>query len=59
MTRSQVHFGLIPSHEWAYPPFIDQERANRTRVQMGQAGIVYGDSESYRLMCRYQSGYAT
>ncbi|EGF99049.1 family 15 glycosyltransferase, partial [Melampsora larici-populina 98AG31] len=57
MTRSQVYFGLIPKEDWGYPSFIDQERANRTRTQMGKNGIVYGQSESYRHMCRYQSGF--
>ncbi|KAH9822679.1 nucleotide-diphospho-sugar transferase [Melampsora americana] len=57
MTRSPVYFGLIPKEHWGYPSFIDQERANRTRTQMGKDGIVYGQSESYRHMCRYQSGF--
>lgn len=52
---STVKFGLIPKEHWSYPDFIDQEKAAQTRKDM--AHIIYGSSESYRHMCRYQSGF--
>ena len=52
---STVKFGLIPKEHWSYPDFIDQEKAAQTRKDM--ANIIYGASESYRHMCRYQSGF--
>ncbi|KAK3815286.1 MAG: nucleotide-diphospho-sugar transferase [Benniella sp.] len=38
----------------SYPPWISQERAAQPRVRM--KNVIYGSSESYRHMCRYQSG---
>lgn len=52
---STVKFGLIPKEHWSYPDYIDQSKAAQTRQDM--AHIIYGSSESYRHMCRYQSGF--
>lgn len=52
---SVVKFGLIPKEMWSYPDYIDQSKAADTRVKMSD--IIYGDSESYRHMCRFQSGF--
>ncbi|KAI8880642.1 glycosyltransferase family 15 protein [Backusella circina FSU 941] len=57
MTNAQVHYGLIPTEHWSYPDWIDQGYAAQTRKQMAEENIVYGGSESYRHMCRYQSGF--
>ncbi|CAG8696002.1 2316_t:CDS:1, partial [Dentiscutata heterogama] len=48
---------LIPEHMWSYPPWIDQVKAAETRREMGFRRILYGDSESYRHMCRFNSGF--
>ncbi|ORZ24451.1 nucleotide-diphospho-sugar transferase [Absidia repens] len=55
MTNSRTLYGKIDPSHWGYPPFIDQQRAADTRKKM--ANIIYGGSESYRHMCRYQSGF--
>ncbi|PWZ03150.1 putative KRE2-alpha-1,2-mannosyltransferase [Testicularia cyperi] len=55
MTRSECRFGLIPKEHWGYPDFISQEKAAETREKM--KNIIYGSSESYRHMCRFQSGF--
>ncbi|CAL9737214.1 glycolipid 2-alpha-mannosyltransferase [Monosporozyma servazzii] len=52
---SVVKFGLIPKEHWSYPEYIDQSKAAETRKDM--ARVIYGSSESYRHMCRYQSGF--
>lgn len=57
MTRAPVYFGLVPKEHWSYPSWIDQNKAAAAREKMGQDGIIYGDSESYRHMCRFQSGF--
>jgi alpha 1,2-mannosyltransferase len=57
MTRSEIRFGFIPKEQWGYPEWISQEKAAETRKEMGRQQILYGDSESYRHMCRYQSGF--
>ncbi|SCV03212.1 LAME_0H08614g1_1 [Lachancea meyersii CBS 8951] len=51
---STVDFGLIPPAHWSYPEWIDQEKAATVRQT---ADYIYGDSESYRHMCRYESGF--
>ncbi|UZJ55555.1 hypothetical protein CBS101457_004875 [Exobasidium rhododendri] len=56
MTRSNVSFGLVPKEQWSYPDWISESKAADTRVQMKDK-VPYGDSESYRHMCRYQSGF--
>lgn len=57
MTRSQVTFGLVPKEHWGYPSWIDQAKAAEERKKMAADGIIYAESESYRHMCRYQSGF--
>ncbi|CUS24427.1 LAQU0S16e01464g1_1 [Lachancea quebecensis] len=48
-------FEVIPPAYWSYPDWIDQEKAAQTRIAMKD--IIYGDSESYRHMCRFESGF--
>ncbi|PWN99954.1 putative KRE2-alpha-1,2-mannosyltransferase [Tilletiopsis washingtonensis] len=57
MTRSEVRFGLVGKEHWGYPEWIDQDKAAETRRVMHEKKIIYGDSESYRHMCRFQSGF--
>lgn len=56
MTRSETRFGLVPKEQWSYPDWISPDKAAETRVIMKNL-VPYGDSESYRHMCRYQSGF--
>lgn len=56
MTRSKVYFGLIPREHWSYPSYINQTKAADTRRRMEEEKVIYGGSESYRHMCRYNSG---
>ncbi|CAG8522386.1 9972_t:CDS:2, partial [Scutellospora calospora] len=57
LTNAKTYYGLIPKHMWGYPSWIDQARAAETRRDMGSRNILYGDSESYRHMCRFNSGF--
>ncbi|CCK71750.1 alpha-1,2-mannosyltransferase KTR1 KNAG_0H03360 [Huiozyma naganishii CBS 8797] len=50
-------FGLIPKEHWSFPSWIDQKKAARVRDQMREDKIIYGDSVSYRHMCRFESGF--
>ncbi|KAJ1960221.1 hypothetical protein IWQ62_004310, partial [Dispira parvispora] len=54
-TKSNVTFGLVPKEHWSYPSWINQTLASEARYNMRD--VMYGDSESYRHMCRYQSGF--
>ncbi|KAM3585904.1 hypothetical protein VKS41_002444 [Umbelopsis sp. WA50703] len=57
MTKAEVRFGLVPKEHWGYPDWINQTHASEQRNAMARKGIIYGESESYRHMCRYQSGF--
>lgn len=54
---SEAEFGLIPEEHWSYPDYIDQEKAAAARKEMESEGVIYGGLESYRHMCRFQSGF--
>ena len=51
----KAKFGRIPEEHWGYPSFIDMNRAADAREFL--KGIIYGQSESYRFMCRFESGF--
>ena len=57
MCSGKVEYGLIPDDHWGMPDHIDKDRAAKVRKEMGEKKIIYGDSESYRYMCRYESGF--
>lgn len=57
LVSGNTFYGLIPKEHWSYPEWIDQDKARKVREDMGQRKIIYGDSESYRHMCRYESGF--
>jgi alpha 1,2-mannosyltransferase len=57
LVSGKARYGKIPTEHWSFPDFIDQDRAAQVREQMKEAKIIYGDSISYRHMCRYESGF--
>ncbi|TFK60515.1 glycosyltransferase family 15 protein [Pluteus cervinus] len=57
LTDSTVEFGLIPREHWIQPDWIDEEKAYRARQRMKSLGVLYGESLSYRNMCRFNSGF--
>lgn len=57
MASGHVEYHVISKNHWSIP-----ETVNRTTMQQGMrdmtnAGIIYGGSESYRHMCRFNSGF--
>ncbi|KAJ1922375.1 hypothetical protein IWQ60_006566 [Tieghemiomyces parasiticus] len=50
-----VSYGLIPKEHWSYPPWIDLNKAAEGREKL--KNVIYGTSESYRHMCRFNSGF--
>ncbi|KAJ3781406.1 glycosyltransferase family 15 protein [Lentinula aff. detonsa] len=56
-TNAPVHFGLIPKEQWVQPAWIDEGKAEESRHRLKEQNIIYGDSSSYRNMCRFNSGY--
>lgn len=57
LTQATVHYGKIDADHWSYPAFINQTKAAECRQEMESREVIYGGSESYRHMCRYQSGF--
>jgi alpha 1,2-mannosyltransferase len=57
LVSGTTHYGEIPPEHWSYPEWIDQDRARQVREEMKEQKIIYGHSESYRHMCRYESGF--
>ncbi|KAK4574508.1 alpha 1,2-mannosyltransferase 2.4.1 [Recurvomyces mirabilis] len=57
LTSGRARYGKIASEHWGFPDFIDQEKAKKVREDMHERKIIYGDSVSYRHMCRYESGF--
>ncbi|KAJ2061357.1 hypothetical protein GGI17_003123 [Coemansia sp. S146] len=57
VVTGECQFGLIPHEHWSYPDYINQTKAAEVREDMKRRKIIYGDNESYRHMCRYESGF--
>lgn len=57
LVSGRARYGKIGEEHWGFPDFIDQDKAARVREDMNERGIIYGDSISYRHMCRYESGF--
>ncbi|BFZ60030.1 hypothetical protein YB2330_001052 [Saitoella coloradoensis] len=52
-----AHYAQIPKEHWSMPQWIDESEARKRMKKMGEEGIIYGESESYRHMCRFNSGF--
>ncbi|KAK5165593.1 alpha 1,2-mannosyltransferase 2.4.1 [Saxophila tyrrhenica] len=57
LTSGRARYGKIGEDHWGFPSWIDQEKAATVREEMREKKIIYGDSISYRHMCRYESGF--
>ena len=57
LVSGKTRYGLIPKEHWSFPDFIDQDKARKVREDMAERKIIYGDSTSYRHMCRFESGF--
>lgn len=57
LVSGNTHYGEIAEEHWSFPEWIDQEKAAKVRQDMKERKIIYGDSISYRHMCRFESGF--
>ncbi|RVX66048.1 Alpha-1,2 mannosyltransferase KTR1 [Exophiala mesophila] len=57
LVSGKTHYGQIPTEHWSFPSWIDQKKAEQVREDMRRRKIIYGDSVSYRHMCRFESGF--
>jgi alpha 1,2-mannosyltransferase len=57
LVSGTTKYGKIPKEHWSFPEWIDVDKAAKVRDDMREKKIIYGDSISYRHMCRYESGF--
>lgn len=57
LVSGKTFYGKIPTDHWSFPDWIDQDKAAKVRDQMKADKVIYGDSISYRHMCRFESGF--
>ncbi len=57
IVSGNVSFGKIPSEEWSYPSWVDEDQAGASYRALEEDNVIYGGSESYRHMCRFNSGF--
>ena len=57
LVSGTARYGKVPKEHWSFPDFIDQDKARKVREDMAERKIIYGDSTSYRHMCRFESGF--
>ncbi|KAJ2609078.1 alpha-1,2-mannosyltransferase ktr1 [Coemansia sp. RSA 1365] len=56
ITKAPVQFGTLPDDHWGLSPYVTEEKVN-SALEYNKNRYIYGGSYSYRLMCRYQSGF--
>ncbi|KAJ2771388.1 alpha-1,2-mannosyltransferase ktr1 [Coemansia nantahalensis] len=56
MTSAPVHFGKLPKEHWGLSPYVTEDKVKEA-LERNKDRYIYGGSYSYRLMCRYQSGF--
>ncbi|OAA69542.1 Glycosyl transferase, family 15 [Cordyceps fumosorosea ARSEF 2679] len=57
LVSGTARYGQIPIEHWSVPDWIDEDKAKKVREDMKERKIIYGDSISYRHMCRFESGF--
>jgi alpha 1,2-mannosyltransferase len=57
LVSGKVTFGQVPSEQWQFPAWINQDEARASWQRMVEDDVVYADLESYHHMCRYESGF--
>ncbi|KAI8641540.1 nucleotide-diphospho-sugar transferase [Parasitella parasitica] len=57
LASGKTYYGELAQEMWEYPEWIDQQKAKESRDAMQAAEVIYGGLESYRHMCRFQSGF--
>lgn len=57
MASGNTKYGLIPPDHWNCPSWINQTQFEINLKKMHHKGVLYGDSKSYRNMCRFNSGF--
>ncbi|SCV01815.1 LAMI_0G13916g1_1 [Lachancea mirantina] len=57
MASGKTQYGLIPSEDWNRPSWINETEFENCLQLMREKHVIYGESKSYRNMCRFNSGF--
>ena len=57
MASGETKYALIPSSDWDRPDWIEDDIFEQSLNDMEKQNIIYGNSKSYRNMCRFNSGF--
>jgi len=57
MASGPVEFIQIPKEHWSVPESINKTIMEDGMRKLKDMGVIYGDSSSYRHMCRFNSGF--
>lgn len=57
VSSEHVRFGQVRPEHWSVPDWIDQQAMFRNMESLKSLDVIYGDSLSYRKMCRWFSGF--
>lgn len=57
MASGKTQYAQIPWGDWHRPPWINNTKFEEGLLSMKEQGVLYGNSHSYRNMCRFNSGY--
>ncbi|KAJ2784797.1 alpha-1,2-mannosyltransferase ktr1 [Coemansia javaensis] len=55
ITTNEVRYGILDEAQWGYSPSVSPAKA-LAALEHNRNRYLYGDSLSYRFMCRFQSG---
>ncbi|KAI9475306.1 nucleotide-diphospho-sugar transferase [Coemansia mojavensis] len=56
VTNAPVYFGKLPEDHWGLSQYVTEDKVKEA-LEHNRNRYLYGGSYSYRLMCRYQSGF--
>ncbi|KAJ2378024.1 hypothetical protein IW150_001040 [Coemansia sp. RSA 2607] len=56
VTKAPVYFGKLPKEHWGLSPYVTEDKV-KAALEYNKDRYLYGGSFSYRLMCRFQSGF--
>lgn len=57
IVSGDIIFTTIPSEYWDIPETINQRKMRKEMIKLVEMNTLYGDSVSYRQMCRFNSGF--
>ncbi|PUU74828.1 nucleotide-diphospho-sugar transferase [Tuber borchii] len=57
LASGPVEYAVVPEDNWSVPSHVNTTLMRAEMLRMAREDIIYGDSLSYRHMCRFNSGF--